>query len=53
MIIILYFLKQVMLLIINGRDKNILLKTCKRYKNLFPNELKSFKIKFNATEKEL
>jgi len=38
---------------INGREKNILLKKVRQYKNLFPNELSKFKIKVNATEKEL
>jgi len=38
---------------INGREKNLLLKKVKQYKNLFPNELKKFKIKVNATENEL
>ena len=38
---------------INGREKNILLKKVRQYKNLFPTELSKFKIKVNATEKEL
>jgi hypothetical protein len=38
---------------INGREKNILLKKVKQYKNLFPTELSKFKIKVNATENEL
>ena len=38
---------------INGREKNILLKKVRQYKNLFPTELSRFKIKVNATEKEL
>ena len=38
---------------INGREKNILLKKVRQYKNLFPTELSKFKIKVNASEKEL
>jgi hypothetical protein len=36
-----------------GKEKNLLLKKVKQYKNLFPSELKKFKIKPNATEQEL
>jgi hypothetical protein len=36
-----------------GKNRNILLKKVKQFKNLFPNELKTFKIKTNATEQEL
>ena len=36
-----------------GKDKHILLKKVSQYKSLFKDELKSFKIKRNATEGEL
>ena len=36
-----------------GREKHILLKKVKQYKNLFPEELKKFKIKPNPSEQEL
>ena len=36
-----------------GKNRNILLKKIKQYKNLFPEELKKFKIKPNPSEKEL
>jgi hypothetical protein len=36
-----------------GKERNLLLKKVKQYKNLFPNELKKFKIKVNPTQQEL
>ena len=36
-----------------GKNKNILLKKVRKFKNLFPEELKKFKIKANPTEQEL
>ena len=36
-----------------GKNKNILLKKVRQFKNLFPEELKKFKIKANPTEQEL
>lgn len=36
-----------------GKEKRVLLLKIKQYKNLFPDELKSFKVKKNANEKEL
>ena len=38
---------------IHGRDKIILLKKVKQYKTLFPDELKGFKLKKNASQKDL
>ena len=39
--------------IVLGKEKNLLLKKVRQYKSLFPNELKKFKIKPNASEQEL
>jgi hypothetical protein len=36
-----------------GKNKRVLLNKVKQYKNLFPEELKGFKIKKNPTEKDL
>ena len=36
-----------------GKEKHILLKKVKQYKNLFPDQLKTFKIKPNANEEQL
>ena len=36
-----------------GKNKHILLKKVKQFKELFPDELKKFKIKFNASEEQL
>ena len=36
-----------------GKNKHILLKKVKQYKELFPEELKKFKIKVNASEEQL